>query len=147
MFTKLVKERKSMYCFIHHNEEAIAVCKKCGKAMCQNCSAYSEHSGICPECRREEFIAERGQKTLERREVIKIIVILALLTVALLAVDIWLGTLWSFMFAGIAVILIGFGIGFIKKGLELKALNDRINYLTGEIKKLEAALSSGNAQI
>lgn len=47
-----------MKCFIHLNDEAISVCKKCGKAMCMNCSAYSDHSGICPECRREEFIVE-----------------------------------------------------------------------------------------
>ena len=47
-----------MKCFIHINDEAVAVCKQCGKAMCGNCSAYTNHSGICPECRRTEFIQE-----------------------------------------------------------------------------------------
>ncbi|MBO7214293.1 MAG: hypothetical protein J6V66_02225 [Clostridia bacterium] len=49
-----------MRCFIHNEVEAISVCKRCGKAMCANCSAYSGHSGICPECRRNNFIAERN---------------------------------------------------------------------------------------
>ena len=26
--------------------------------MCGNCSAYTNHSGICPKCRRTEFIQE-----------------------------------------------------------------------------------------
>ena len=30
--------------------------------MCENCSAYSGHTGICPECRRNEFIAEVNTK-------------------------------------------------------------------------------------
>lgn len=50
-----------MRCFIHNESEAIATCKKCGKAMCAKCSAYSGHSGICPECRKDEFIAERSR--------------------------------------------------------------------------------------
>ena len=50
-----------MKCFIHHDSEAIAACRKCGKGMCSTCSAYSNHSGICPECRRDEFIKKRDQ--------------------------------------------------------------------------------------
>ena len=50
-----------MRCFIHDTEEAIATCRKCGKAMCSKCSAYSGHSGICPQCRREDFIEERSK--------------------------------------------------------------------------------------
>ena len=44
-----------MKCFIHTGKEAIAACRKCGKGMCADCSSYSNHSGICPQCRREEF--------------------------------------------------------------------------------------------
>ena len=51
-----------MRCFIHTNIEAIAACRQCGKGMCENCSAYSGHTGICPECRRNEFIAEVNTK-------------------------------------------------------------------------------------
>ena len=51
-----------MKCFIHMHEEALAVCNRCGKAMCASCSAYSGHKGICPECRRNEFIAERKER-------------------------------------------------------------------------------------
>ena len=51
-----------MKCFIHNEVEAIAACRKCGKGMCQDCSAYSGHTGICPECRRQEFILEATQK-------------------------------------------------------------------------------------
>jgi len=48
-----------MKCFMHPEEEAVGVCRTCGKAMCANCSAYSGHSGICPECRRNEFVQKR----------------------------------------------------------------------------------------
>lgn len=51
-----------MKCFIHNEVEAVAACRKCGKGMCQDCSAYSGHTGICPECRRQEFILEATQK-------------------------------------------------------------------------------------
>lgn len=44
-----------MKCFIHEDREAIAVCKDCGKAMCRNCSAFTNHSGLCPECRLAEL--------------------------------------------------------------------------------------------
>ena len=57
-----------MKCFIHNESEAIATCKKCGKAMCAKCSAYSGHSGICPECRRDEFIAEVKSNNVKIKE-------------------------------------------------------------------------------
>ena len=52
-----------MKCFVHMDKEAIAVCKVCGKAMCSECSAYSNHSGICPECRKVQL--EKERKSLE----------------------------------------------------------------------------------
>ena len=44
-----------MKCFIHNEIEAIGVCKKCGKAMCDNCSSFNEHRGICPACSRRSI--------------------------------------------------------------------------------------------
>ena len=46
-----------MKCFIHHNEEAVAACKKCGKGMCSNCSAYGGHTGVCPACKKKDYQA------------------------------------------------------------------------------------------
>ena len=60
-----------MRCFIHTNVEAIAACRQCGKGMCENCSAYSGHTGICPECRRNEFIAEVNTKQARVEELAK----------------------------------------------------------------------------
>lgn len=45
-----------MRCFIH-DTEAVAVCRKCGKAMCRNCSGFDNHSGFCPACKREVLSA------------------------------------------------------------------------------------------
>ncbi len=39
-----------MKCFVHKNEEARCICMKCGKAMCIDCSAQLDHSGLCPNC-------------------------------------------------------------------------------------------------
>lgn len=45
-----------MKCFYHVNEDARAVCKKCGKGMCIDCSATSQHKGYCPSCALKVFI-------------------------------------------------------------------------------------------
>lgn len=42
-----------MQCFVHSNLPASVVCKKCGKAMCVDCSAFANHSGFCPNCRKD----------------------------------------------------------------------------------------------
>ena len=57
-----------MRCFIHNEAEAIATCKRCGKAMCAKCSAYSNHSGVCPECRRIDFIKEVKENNEDIKE-------------------------------------------------------------------------------
>ena len=57
-----------MKCFVHIEKEAIAACRQCGKGMCEDCSAYSGHTGICPECRLKEFKAEVAQKLQENKE-------------------------------------------------------------------------------
>ena len=56
---------KVMKCFVHIQEEAVAACRKCGKGMCANCSAYSGHSGVCPECRKKEFEKEVSRLSKE----------------------------------------------------------------------------------
>ena len=63
-----------MNCFIHPHKAAVATCKRCGKAMCENCSAYSGHSGICPECRIDEYKRERAALIDERKSKIRWIV-------------------------------------------------------------------------
>ena len=63
-----------MNCFIHPHKAAVATCKRCGKAMCENCSAYSGHSGICPECRNDEYKRERAALIDERKSKIRWIV-------------------------------------------------------------------------
>ena len=47
-----------MRCFFHEAKEAIAACRKCGKGMCVDCSSYDNHSGICPNCKKEDFKKE-----------------------------------------------------------------------------------------
>lgn len=50
-----------MRCFFHETKEAIAACRKCGKGMCEDCSSYDNHSGICPNCKKEDFKKEISQ--------------------------------------------------------------------------------------
>ena len=57
-----------MRCFVHLNKEAIAACRTCGKGMCADCSAYSGHSGICPQCRKAEFEKEVQSLHQQNRE-------------------------------------------------------------------------------
>lgn len=57
-----------MRCFVHLNKEAIAACRTCGKGMCADCSAYSGHSGVCPQCRKAEFEKEVQSLNQQNRE-------------------------------------------------------------------------------
>ncbi len=117
-----------MKCFIHFNQEAIAACTKCGKGMCANCSAYSGHSGICPECRKVEFQQQVASLNEGKQE------------------NIWKIVKWSFL--AIFVVTIPFSAGFIiYNAFQIKKANERIAYLEGEIIKLSKATSRGNANI
>ena len=110
-----------MRCFIHNSVEAIAACRRCGKGMCSNCSAYSGHTGICPECRRNDFIVEaRGkrQRVAQLQKDIK-------WNIAKTVLLFW--TLY-FLFAGI--------YEHRKMKKELEALETRIETLDKEIKRL-----------
>lgn len=110
-----------MRCFIHNDAEAVATCKRCGKAMCAKCSAYSSHSGICPECRKDEFIAERSRlnaRTAENKR------------------SIFWNRVKMFLILPIPVMLYR-NHNLKKENADAEA---RVAYLTAEIDKLQAAL-------
>ena len=115
-----------MRCFIHNEAEAIATCKKCGKAMCAKCSAYSNHSGVCPECRRDEFIAEVARNNGIIKELkwerVKNIFWLILLCWTIIAIP------WNIY-------------KFIKNGKEIETKLARNLKLSAEIEKLTKSLN------
>ncbi|MBR7110288.1 MAG: hypothetical protein IKC83_00280 [Clostridia bacterium] len=110
-----------MKCFIHSGEEAVASCKKCGKGMCANCSAYSNHTGICPECRKDEFINEKN--VLEDEN--KIIP--------------WRIAGWVLFSCTVIGAIIGIP-KIIARTIDLNNNKKRIDYLSGEINKLNQIL-------
>lgn len=137
-----------MKCFIHVSREAISVCRKCGKAMCADCSSYSQHSGICPECRRDEFIKERASLQNSLRENRRSIVLYCIAIVLSIALAIWLlvdviGKWGGIFFVATA----GFGIKVAVLFVRRKPMIERVNYLTGEIDKLNLSLSKGTGAI
>ena len=136
-----------MRCFIHLDVEAISVCKKCGKAMCVECSAYSNHSGICPECRREEFIAERARQTSELASIKSSMIKFGAGAIAIAILAIVLAIVVHF---AMLVVLVGsliFGIKVLLLSNKRKPIQDRIAFLTGEIDKLGLALNKGRGRI
>ncbi len=44
-----------MRCFFHKDKEACCICKSCGKAMCEDCSATSNHTGYCLSCLAKKY--------------------------------------------------------------------------------------------
>jgi hypothetical protein len=117
---------------MHPEAEASAVCKKCGKAMCQDCSSYSGHSGVCPSCRRMQFIAERAYNY---RKIVRKFVWVGILSIASLGLAFWQpACLAGLLIPGIIVLTT---ISRIK-------LN---HYLTEEINKIGAALGRGTGTI
>lgn len=130
-----------MKCFVHHNAEASSVCKNCGKAMCIDCSSYSQHSGICPECRRIGFIKEREGLREALSKKISGIVILGIIAIAIIVGSITYGPPGIAAVALFPMIPIGFGVSKCKK---YKA---RIDFLSTEICKLELALNRGSGTI
>ena len=136
-----------MNCFIHPHKAAVATCKKCGKAMCENCSAYSGHSGICPECRNDEYKRERAALIDERKSKIRWIVfeaiIIALVVLFTLLMIIEAGAA-MLVFLIAALIPVPFIVHNAKR---LKAIKERLTFVEGEIAKLDAALARGVAEI
>lgn len=77
-----------MNCHLHPLAPAVASCKSCGANMCEKCFAGSEHSGLCPECRREVLrveLAETAKKRRKRRIAAGIWAMLTLLLVCAVA--------------------------------------------------------------
>ncbi|MBO5327932.1 MAG: hypothetical protein J6B04_02020 [Clostridia bacterium] len=121
-----------MRCFIHQQEEAISVCKKCGKAMCVNCSAYSNHSGICPECRRDEFVLQAEGLRKE----------LSSIPIRLVG--------WILFTIVLAITVVGLFIGvykIVKIINEKRKMTDTLTHLDSEIAKLNKALQQGKSII
>lgn len=117
-----------MKCFVHINQEAVAVCKKCGKAMCGECSAYSNHRGICPECRRSEFIAERD-KLFEERTCLKEEVF-------------WCVVKAIFLFWLLLIPVLVNCIKISNRKKRIAKIDQRVLTLTNEIEKLTKALEN-----
>ena len=136
-----------MNCFIHPHKAAVATCKRCGKAMCENCSAYCGHSGECPECRNADYKRERAALIDERKSKIRWIVfeavIIALVVLFTLLMIIEAGAA-MLVFLIAALILVPFIVHNAKR---LKAIKERLTFVEGEIAKLDAALGRGVAEI
>ena len=136
-----------MNCFIHPHKAAVATCKRCGKAMCENCSAYCGHSGICPECRNADYKRERAALIDERKSKIRWIVfeavIIALVVLFTLLMIIEAGAA-MLVFLIAALIPVPF---IVRNAKRLKAIKERLTFVEGEIAKLDAALARGVAEI
>ena len=115
-----------MRCFVHLNEEAIAACRTCGKGMCANCSSYSGHSGVCPQCRKVEFEKEitslRSQNKELSSEIFWSIVLAILLCWTVI------GLIW-----GVVAVII--------KSKQKENNETRINTLASEIARLDKILA------
>lgn len=116
-----------MKCFIHFDAEAIAACRTCGKGMCAECSAYSNHTGVCPECRKKEFEKEVAHLTVENKN-LKWGIFKAAATAILL--------FWT-----IGGLIVG-SVRWYKRKKQYNANAERIDTLAKEIEKLNGALTS-----
>ena len=116
-----------MKCFVHFNQEAVAACRTCGKGMCSSCSAYSGHSGVCPECRKKEFEKELVERINNTRGLKWNIFTSAAMTILLC---------WTVIFGII------YGVKWHNAKVALEENEKRKQYLAGEISKLQKALSN-----
>ena len=57
-----------MSCFIHRKKEGVAVCKQCGKNMCEDCSSLVSHSGLCPTCYRPHIVEKIINAEQEKKD-------------------------------------------------------------------------------
>ena len=114
-----------MRCFIHFEKEAVAACRTCGKGMCADCSAYSGHNGICPECRKIEF--EKEREALKRHN-------------NSLSTDITGNIIWGILLCWTIIGLIWNVVSIIAKSRQKGENNKRIDVLTEEIDRLESVM-------
>ncbi len=137
-----------MNCFIHPAKEASSVCKKCGKAMCINCSAYSNHSGICPACKKEEYEIEQSILINSLKQNKKSTIIRYILIAITAIISIIIMTTINIVIGAVLLVLpIIFGIKVLLLIKKRKPMIERIEFLTTEIFKLSKALSQGEKVI
>ncbi|MDE6968015.1 MAG: hypothetical protein K2P12_05075 [Clostridia bacterium] len=136
-----------MKCFMHPQVEAVSVCKRCGKAMCADCSSYTAHSGICPACRKEEYEIELSQLITHIKEYKSSIIITSIFAVLIVVIGIIMAVLISPIFAVVLLVDLVLIYRIVKRRKELNAMNDRKTYLVGEIGKINRALTKGNGMI
>ena len=43
-------EGRNMKCFVHQAEDAVAICKTCGKGVCSDCAIILEGTSYCKTC-------------------------------------------------------------------------------------------------
>ena len=121
-----------MKCFIHRQEEDVSACRTCGKGMCSNCSAYTNHSGICPACKKVE-LEKTLRESLQCRD----------------SLDKEKG--W-YIFKTIifcwTIIYLFYGLYKIAStSAEIEKTDKNIDFLNGEIHKINVALTQGEAKI
>lgn len=114
-----------MKCFNHPYEEAISVCKICGKAMCAKCSAYSGHNGVCPQCRKSGFEQEVARLKVDIAELKWPIIGWAFVTIAFC---------WTIIGA-----IIG-GVNWYSRVQEKRQCEERIELLNKQIQYLDEQL-------
>lgn len=117
-----------MKCFIHFDKEAVAACRNCGKGMCANCSAFSGHRGICPECRKEELEKEVSKLISDKKEQQMYIVNWAILALLVITIPV----------SAIAIAI---------KAKKIKEIDEAINSSYKTINRLNQALKRGSASI
>ena len=59
-----------MRCFVHHDHEAIGICRACGKALCPDCAVDLGHAICCRGACEEETRKARAL-TIRSRELLK----------------------------------------------------------------------------
>ena len=115
--------------------------------MCADCSSYSQHSGICPECRCDEFIKERTSLQKRLSDNMRSIVLSSIVVVLLIALAIWLIVAVHKLFAAVFVIPLILGIRVAVLLVRRKPMRERVEFLTEEIDKLTVSLGRGNGRI
>ncbi len=136
-----------MKCFIHMDTEAVSVCKHCGKAMCINCSSYSQHNGICPECKLDEYIEERNELYDALQKNKSSIIKSSVFAVLLAVIAVFLGVKVTVYCYALLVGTLAFAIRIAVLVVRRKPINERVEFLTDEIDKLTLALQKGSRSI
>ena len=121
-----------MSCFIHKDQEGVAVCLECGKNMCKNCSSLVEHKGICPTCYKPELEAKLANLQEEYKKLLSKIIIKILIGLFFIA---------SIIIPVICLILI------ISDFQKRKVIPAKIKELERQIKIINDALAQGEANI